>query len=353
MRLISLKKAVPGMMVGKDLYTCQGNKLLSKGVKLTDYVIKRLYEFGIYDIYIEDEISKGIEISDVINPETRTMARKTIIEAVQDLKANKNFSTGNVKKVVNTIVDELLANENIMINLLDIRTADEYTFAHSVNVAVLSIVVGKALGYNQLRLRDLGVGAVLHDIGKIAIPNEILNKPKKLNDDEMKIMKEHTIRGYEILKKYDDISSLSKIVALLHHERLDGSGYPFGKKGNDIHEFAKIVAVADIYDAMTSSRIYKKKIHTNQAVEYLIATGNSVLDYDIVKAFLNHITIYPIGTTVLLNTKEKAIIVDNNRSCPTRPIVRVFGDKNTGNVGYKEIDLQKNLTVFIEKICEE
>ncbi|WZL74583.1 HD-GYP domain-containing protein [Clostridiaceae bacterium 35-E11] len=353
MRLISLKNAAPEMIVGKSIYSCDGDKLLSKGVKLTNYIIKRLYERGIYDIYIEDEISTGIEIEDVINQETRNKAKKSLVEAIKDLKINKNFDAGNIKKVINKIVDELLANENIMINLSDLRSVDEYTFAHSVNVAVLSIVVGKALGYNQLRLRDLGVGAILHDIGKIDTPNEILNKPQKLNDDEMKIMREHTVKGYEILRKCEDMSSLSKIVALLHHERFDGSGYPFGKKNSDIHEFAKIVAITDMYDAMTSNRVYKKKINPNQAIEYLIATSTTILDYDIVKVFLNHISVYPIGTIVLLNTKEKAIVIDNNRSCPTRPIVRVFNDKDIGDGRYREIDLQKNLTIFIEKICDE
>lgn len=354
MRLVNLKNVMAGMTLAKGIYSCEGKVLLAEGVKLTGSYIDRLKELSIYEIYIEDEISKDICIRDIIDDQTRIAAKSTICQVIRDLKLKKSFDVYLVNETVNQIVDELLANKNIIINLTDLRSIDDYTFAHSVNVAVISLVIGKTLGYNQLRLRDLGVGALLHDIGKTEIPLSILNKPGKLEPDEIEIMKKHTEYGYEILKEYSNISILSRGIPLMHHERMDGTGYPYGKKGDEIHEFAKIVAIADTYDAMTSNRIYKKKVAPEKAIEYLISTGNYYYDYNIVKLFLNHVAIYPVGTIVRLNTKQKGIVMDNNQYSPTRPIVRILKDQNMDvNCTFKEIDLQKNLTVFIEEICDE
>ena len=354
MRLIKLKNVVSGMTLAKGIYSCEGKVLLAEGVRLTGSYIDRLKEIGIYEIYIEDEISKDIHIRDIIDDQTRIAAKRTICQAVRDLRLKKSFDVPRVSEIVNRIVDDLLSNKNIMINLADLRSVDEYTFAHSVNVAVVAIVIGKALGYNQLRLRDLGIGAILHDIGKTEIPLEILNKPGRLEASEVEIMKKHTEYGYEILKRHRDISTLSRGIPLMHHERIDGSGYPYGKKGDEIHEFAKIVAIADTYDAMTSNRIYKQKVAPDKAIEYLVSTGNYNFDYNIVKLFLNHVTLYPVGTIVRLNTAQKGIVIDNNQYSPTRPIVRIIKDEKLHSSSeFEEIDLQKHLTVFIEEICDE
>ena len=354
MRPIRLKNVSPGMILGRDIFAIDGAVLLSKGIRLTEFFIRRLIQMGYDDIYIEDELSKDIELPDIINEKTRAIAKSTLMQAMNDIKIKKELEVKKIKMVVNGIVDEILGSKDILINLSDLRTVDEYTFAHSVNVTVLSIVIGKAIGLNELRLRDLGVGAILHDIGKVQVPNEILNKPGKLNEKEFEIMKNHSTLGYEMLKKYDDISSLSKGVTLFHHERLDGSGYPFGKIGDDIHLFARIVAITDTFDAMTSNRVYRGKISNGEALEYILTTSYSKYDYELVKAFMNHITVYPVGTIVKLSTGEKGIIIDNNKDAPTRPVVRIIPSKDTDkHSGYEEIDLQKKLTLFIKEICDE
>ncbi len=343
-----------GMILAKGIYSCKGKVLLAGGVKLTGGYIDRLKEIGLSEIYIEDGISKDIHIRDIIDDQTRIAAKTTIYQVFRDLKLKKSFDVPLVSEIVNRIVDDLLSNKNIMINLTDLRSLDEYIFAHSVNVAVISIVIGKTLGYNQLQLRDLGIGAILHDIGKTEIPLEILNKPERLEEDEIKIMKKHTELGYEILKRHGNISTLSRGISLMHHERIDGTGYPYGKKGDEIHEFAKIVAIADTYDAMTSNCEYKKKVSPDKAIEYLVSTGDYNFDYNIVKLFLNHVAIYPVGTIVRLNTKQRGIVMDNNQYSPTRPIVRILRDQNPdSNCEFEEIDLQKKFTVFIEEICDE
>ncbi|MFT9497118.1 HD-GYP domain-containing protein [Anaerosolibacter sp.] len=354
MRLVRIENVTSGMILGKDIYSCEGKILLAKGVTLTSHFIKRLQNLTMNEIYIEDEISRDIEIYDIIDERTRVIAKQTIYQVMQDLKVKKAIDFHGIQVAINRIVDELLSNRDIMINLTDLRSVDEYTFAHSVNVAVLSIVIGKALGYNELRLRDLGIAAILHDIGKTQIPNEILNKPGKLAEKEIEIMKNHTQFGYDILKDYDEISGLSRVGALLHHERIDGSGYPFGKKGDEISEFARIIAIADTYDAMTSNRVYKKRITPDKVIEYLISMGQHYYDYDMVRVFLNHLTVYPVGTIVKLNTKEHAIVIDNNCYTPTRPIVRLIRDTEGNYVSrFEEIDLQKKLNINIEEIVDE
>ena len=214
---------------------------------------------------------------------------------MNDIKTNKDFEVENIKYAINNLVDEILSSRDIMINLSDLRTVDEYTFSHCVNVAILSIVIGKTIGLNALRLRDLGIGAILHDIGKTQVPNKILNKPASLNDEEIKVMKAHSVLGYELLKKHCEINSLSKGIVLFHHERIDGSGYPFGKAGEDIHLFSRIVAITDTYDAMTSNRVYRSKVSNAQALEFLVGMGNFHYDSDLVKTFMKHINIYPVG----------------------------------------------------------
>lgn len=354
MRSISLSNARPGMILGKDIYTSEGTILLSKGIKLTEYFIIRLNQMGFLDLYIDDDITKDIEIVDIINEKTRIMAKGALMEAMNAVKMKKELDVKKIKMLVNSIIDEILSSKNIMISLSDLRTVDEYTFGHSVNVAILSLVMGKALGLNELKLRDLGIGAILHDIGKTKIPNEILNKKGKLENEEIEIIKKHTTLGYEILKKYDDISSLSKGAVLFHHERIDGSGYPFGKKGKDIHLFGRIVAITDTFDAMTSNRIYKRKVSNGEALEFILSTGMTNYDYELVKIFMNHVTIYPLGTIVKLNNGEKAIVIDNNKDAPTRPIVRIISKDDSQRInGYEEIDLQKKLTIFIDEIYDE
>jgi HD-GYP domain-containing protein (c-di-GMP phosphodiesterase class II) len=209
------------------------------------------------------------------------------------------------------------------------------------------------MGYDEEKLKELGIGAMLHDVGKTRIPIEILNKPGGLTDEEFEIIKKHTNIGYEILKKSNMLSTYASYIALTHHERYDGKGYPLGLKGNEVHEFARIVSVADVYDAITSDRVYKRRIKINEAVEYLIGMGDHQFDYNIVRNFIEHVTIYPPGTCVLLNTGDKAIVVDINRKYPNRPIVRILADRE-GQIPKEpvEIDLTTNNTYIISDIID-
>ncbi|MGE4283623.1 MAG: HD-GYP domain-containing protein [Clostridia bacterium] len=353
MRRISIDSIQNGAKLARSIYTEDGQVLLSAGVQLKQNYIDRLKQCNIFDIYIDDELSKDIEIKDIINDRTRLEAKALIRNIMEDCKHSSYFASDKVKSMVNQIVDELLYSDEILVNLSDLKTADDYTFAHSVNVCVLSIITGIKLGLNQLRLRDLGVGALLHDIGKIVIPEEILKKPAQLDAEEFEMIKKHTTLGYELIKNNPNISASSAYIVLAHHERFDGSGYPLSICGENIHLFARIVAIADVYDALTSDRVYKDKIKVHEAIEYIIALSERHFDKSIVQCFIENIAVYPIGTGILLSTGEKGIIIKLNKGFPTRPVIRIVYDANgTKKEVFPDIDLIKELNVKIVDTCE-
>jgi len=355
MRKIQIDYAKPGMILARSIFTSDGNVLLGCGVRLNQRYIDRLKEKGIYHIYIEDELSQGIEIIDVITDETRIKAKEIVRSVMFDIAKGYEISDAyQVTKIVNQIVDELLENKDVLVNLNDMRLMDDYTFGHCVNVCVLSVMTGIAMGYNQLRLRELGVGALLHDIGKMKIPISLLNKPGQLTDDEYNEIKRHTILGFDILRNCDAISKTSANTALAHHERCDGTGYPNGLMKDQIHDFSKIVAIADVYDAMTSDRAYRKALEPYKAVEYIQGMSMTQFDYNVVKVFIGNISIYPVGSGVVLNTGEKGLVVKVNKEFPTRPRVRIILDKNGCRYDrFEEIDLLQHPTIFITSTCND
>lgn len=345
MRFISIYNLKPGMVVAKAVYNAEGQMLLNKDVVLTDSYIGRLKELGISGIYIEDNISQGIVIKDVISDEMREKARTFVKSTMKQISVNRHVDVQKAREIVDSIIDELLDSHEMLVNLQDIRTKDEYTFGHCVNVSVLSLMMGIALGYDRMKLRELGTGTLLHDIGKVCIPDSILKKPGKLTKDEFDEIKRHTIYGYQMLKESGNISGYSCYIALCHHERPDGKGYPFGLKGDNIHQLARITAICDVYDALTSDRVYRSKMKIPDAVEYLKSMAMSQFDYDLVKIFLKFIALYPVGSGVVLNTGQKAIVVRNNPEMQNRPVVRIIKDGQNGD--YEEIDLMEHLSVFI------
>lgn len=354
MRRIRIDKVVEGMILAKTIYSIDGNILLNAGIVLKRSYINRFKEIGITEIYVDDEISHDIVLSDVISDETRFEARINIRNAMESIRYGNSLDVKPIRNSVGKMIDELMEVKDTIINLQDIKSIDQYTFCHSVNVCVLSLITGISMGYDEEKLKDLGIGAMLHDVGKTRIPLEILNKPGRLTNEEFEIIKKHTSIGYEILKKSSMLSTYASYIALTHHERYDGEGYPLGLKGNEIHEFSRIVSVADVYDAITSDRVYKRRVKINEAVEYLIGMGDHQFDYNIVRSFIEHITIYPPGTCVLLNNGDKAIVVDINRKYPNRPIIRILADRE-GQIPKEpiEIDLTTNNRLIINDIIDD
>lgn len=360
MRKISIDLVRPGMKVGRSIYNSNGQVLLQAGVILTQRYIHRLKLLGIPAVYIDDGWLPDIQVSDVISEEIRAK----VTRKVRDFFSNKNECCSAISRnivgikdignTVNEIIDQLLYSSDIVVNLTDIRSLDEYTFGHSVNVCVLALITGIHLGYSKAKLFHLGMGALLHDIGKIKVPKHILNKPGKLTDEEFNEIKKHSTYGYEILHKNPNVSRLSALVAHQHHERYNGQGYPNGLKKDDIHEFAKITGMVDMYDALTADRVYRRAYSPHEAYEMISASGDQFFDLYLIKAFLHHIAAYPAGTLVKLNSGEIAVVVDNIPGYTKQPKVCIlFSEDGHPLTEPKELWLAEDYRIFITKVIND
>ncbi|MCK4257504.1 MAG: HD-GYP domain-containing protein [Halanaerobiales bacterium] len=327
MRLVTVNDITSEMTLAKPIYYNDRILLNINCIDLFKYR-KRLIDFGINYVYVNDELSEGIEIKDIIKDETRQKSKKIIKETLNNISFITETKIANIQNVVHEMVDEITQSDDIIVNLVDIKTYDSYTFSHSVNVTVLSLILGKALYYTREQLIKLGTGALLHDFGKTLIPVEVLNKPDKLTDEEYEIVKEHSRLGYEHLKDNYFISPLSRAVILSHHEKIDGTGYPKGLKRDEIHDFAKIVAITDVFDSLNSDRVYRKRWPTFKTVNFILSNVDSHFEKYLVTKFLKHIAVYPNGTFVTLSNGQKAIVKSQNKNFPTKPIVKIIQGKD-------------------------
>ncbi|MHB1167266.1 MAG: HD-GYP domain-containing protein [Carboxydocellales bacterium] len=350
MRAISVDNIKAGMKVGRTIFSANGKVLLTTGMILNERFIVRLRELGITSLYIANDEFGSITVDDVISEQTRREAISVTQEVMTKIKAGANLDTRKVNRIINDMIDEILNNQNLIVSLVDIRAMNDYTFGHSVNVAVLSLIMGMALGYDQLSLRNLAVGALLHDIGKTQIPEEENSiNCLDLHNHPPQIQK-HTTLGFDILRKLDGVSLISAHVALQHHERYNGEGYPRGLKGEEIHEFAQIVAIAEVYDAMTSDTPQRARYAPQYALEYIFLNSGNLFKPQLVKVFAGSVAFFPIGNLVLLNTGEKGVVIKVHKDMPTRPVVRVLMDSRSSRIDPPfEIDLSRHLTYFVAK----
>lgn len=345
---IPIEKAKDTMILGKTIYKDNGTILINSGTKLKDRYIYNIKKHGITHIHIKNEESDYEEIDGIIKENTKKEAVILTKKLMSKLKLSDDIDIDKLKRVINKIIDELLSEGDILISLLKIKDIDDYTFTHSFNVCILSLVTGFCLGYNREELLSLGLGAILHDIGKMRVPSNILNKPDRLTEEEFEEIKNHTVYGYDILKDRKDISNNVASIVLYHHERVDGKGYPEGIKKEDINDFVKIVSIADVYDALTSDRVYRKKLKGQQAIEYLIAMSGTHFDYNITNEFIKHIVVYSLGQGVELSNGEKGFVVKVNKSLPTRPTIKVvYNSNNKKLIKPYSIDLINNNRITI------
>lgn len=316
MRLISIDEAQPGMILGKTILREEdGQILLRSNSILKAHYIQKIKELKYEYIYIlspgENNVDPNIQ---PIKDETKVKALETIKLTVEQIKKNTEINLVKIKEVITEMIDQILNSPEVVYNLIEINQHDNYTYMHSVNVATLSLMTGSLMGLNRKNLEILGISALMHDLGKILIDQSILNKSEKLEDHEYEVLKEHATKGYELLKNGYKQSYLPAHVALQHHERIDGSGYPKGLSGNKIHRFAKIVAVADVFDAMTSNRIYQKAQPVYLGIREMVQNMNSKYDHEVVDYFSRIVAPYPTGTVLTMNTGDKAIVTFVSRT---------------------------------------
>ncbi|KXG78378.1 Cyclic di-GMP phosphodiesterase response regulator RpfG [Fervidicola ferrireducens] len=332
----------PGMKLEKPVYGSCGELLLNRGIVLTKRYIEALRKNNVLVVEIEGPVPfDEIEIKEELSLTVRINAMQQLCSFVK----KDNVSVADIKDTVEALLEEILSGKEIIDHLVDLCSADLYTFAHSVDVCMLSLLCGMKLGFNREKLLALGIGAILHDLGKTLIDPQILNKPGKLTQQEFEIIMTHPLKGWKLVEERggDAIHPRSKKVILNHHERYDGSGYPRKLKAGEIDPFSAICAVADVYNAMTTDRVYRKAFPAHEVYEMLLASGNAKFDKDVIHAFLSCVKPYPVGTLVKLSNSKVACVVSQNDSLPFRPKVKVLP---SGEI----LDLERELSVVIEAV---
>jgi putative nucleotidyltransferase with HDIG domain len=229
-------------------------------------------------------------------------------------------------QIVNSLADEVSQNRTALLALTTLKNYDSYTFTHMVNVSILTMGQARGLGIDGPLLREFGLSALLHDIGKVKTPSEILNKPEKLTEKEFEILRRHTVDGAEILRRTPEIPSLAPVVAFEHHLRLDGAGYPFGVSRPTLNLGTMLCGIADVYDAMRSQRVYQEAYPTDRILAVLQRNDGKQFDQHLVRRFAQLVGIYPAGNLVRLNTGEIAVVLKAYAPDPYRPRVRLLFD---------------------------
>ncbi len=338
-RFVSTRTIEPGTRIDQTITDRTGREMIKKGTYLDDFQIEYLQQKGIMGIYIYEGIPDEEEQKIVIPEATRK-----VIEANHKDDPEKVSISNDVKERVgqgvaylfndpeskdfttatHSIADELsssiLSNDSIAFDIRTLKTSDEYTFRHSVDVATISAIIGKKYGLTKDQLHELLVAGLLHDMGKSKIPKEILNKPGKLTDEEFEVMKSHSTLGYKILKEKNEFSPDILLGVLQHHEKLTGKGYPMGLKEDKISLYARLISVADIYDALVTKRPYKEPFGQREAMEMVLAMGDD-LDLKALECFSKSVILYPVDSLVKLSNGKIAKVVANNSDYPMRPKV--------------------------------
>ena len=258
-----------------------------------------------------------------------TAAKLIIQQAMEDVRMGRALNMEAVSEVVGSMADSILRSPDALTSLTRLKQFDEYTFFHSVNTSALALSVGRHLGYEREPLLQLGTGMLLHDIGKTLIPLEILNKPGRYEADEFEIMKQHVLRGAEMLSNTTGLTDMYLKPTLEHHERVDGTGYPNRRSNKDLSQFGRIAAIVDIYDAVTSDRCYHKGKTPHDTLQLLYRLGTQGhVDGALVQQFVQVVGVYPVGSCVLLNTGETAIVKQFNHHDPIRPQILLTTDED-------------------------
>lgn len=373
---ITIDQLVPGMFVHQILEQKGALKVKSQGRVTSDDVITALKKRGVKTLAIdtdkafkveERESSSAAETCPTPTSTDSVKSKKVSLEnefvraeklhkqgkAIQKLllasvQKEMPFDASIPKAFSSKLVASVDRNPDALLCLTKIREKDDYLLEHSLNVAILLASFANYLGMSEDEVQDLSYAGFLHDLGKIKIPDEILHKPGRLTDSEMEVMKGHVKHGVDYLKSTEIAPPLIQAISE-HHERLDGLGYPAGTKGDDISQAGRMLAIADMYDALTADRVYKSGMSSQRAFSILMSDAPTRLDQSLVQQFIKCLGVYPVGSLVLLSNDRLAMVLEQKDS-PLTPLVKVFYSvRNNHYLPPKDIDLSSDKTVSITK----
>lgn len=356
MRRIPMTKLQEGSVIATNIYDTNGNVVVRKNFKVNETIIDILKKYNVLAVYIIDEYSPSI-IKDTVEVELRIKVvselRKMAQEfsKIEDGKKNKIIKANyikNIENLVNMLIDELYKKEELLIEQFDTRNWMDYYFYHSTNVAIMSIVIGMELNYSRKKLFNLGMAAILHDIGFAFLAKEIVYKFNGRTEYETEILKSHCEKGYRYLSNYN-INREILYPLLNHHEKVDGTGYPRGLKNKEIDEFSKIIAIADYYDEVMHSGFILEESMPNDILEQIMAYVGSSFDFELVKVFYKKVKPFLKGTVLRLSNGDVALVEGTIKGFPLRPIVRIIESKDSTKIG-KCINLVDNLDISIVEL---
>lgn len=341
----------PGMKIDQSVVDRLGRDLVSRGAVLDDYIIDSLLKMGVMSVYIQDgeydpeeetvqlspEAEKNVEkyrTNDRSKVTLSDSVRKRVSEGIQYIY--NNTDSPELADTTNYIVADLMSaiedNDAVAIDISTLKTSDEYTFKHSVDVATISMILAKQQGLSKQQIYEIGVAGLLHDVGKTKVSPEILNKPDRLSDDEFEVMKQHSVFGYHMVTAHTEYSEAITLGVLQHHEKINGNGYPLGLTEQQISPYARILSVADIYDALVTERPYKAAYSQRDAVEMIMSMTDE-LDINAMRSFLESMILYPVDSIVELSNGEQARVVKNNPHYILRPTVVGITSGTVYNLG--------------------
>lgn len=319
-----------GSVLAGDTFDEDNNFLFKGYTVFTKEIIEGLKLKGIKNIYYTPAIS----VDDTIES-FRGRSRDMMEIVLDSIKNNVKLNIGTAKKLVDDIYDKINRLEISFLPLMKLREYDDYTYTHSVNVGILSMTLAKKFQLDDEKIKEIGLGAFFHDVGKLMIPKEILNKSSALSDEEFKMMKDHPLKGYTFLKQYNEMPELSLDVVCHHHEYYNGKGYPESIDDSKLTLGAKIAAICDVYDALTSERPYKRAFTPREAITTIMQKSGSHFNPVFVSKFIRDITplvqnepLLPLGSAVVLNTGEVAQIVGVHSIGDLMPVVSILTNSN-------------------------
>lgn len=314
---------IAGMVINQDI--CDRNNVLivPKGTLITEHIIMHLSKFGILKVNAADNWIQDKVLNEFNEAYARTS--KKIKIAFESIKHKQHIEISQFESIVNELLNKSESSWSIIPYMQIIERKDEYTFHHSINVCILAMIMGKWLGYKKEKIKLLGIAAVLHDIGKVMVPDEILNKPGILTDIEYGVMKEHAKLGFQLLMNSGVTDESIKNIVLSHHERIDGSGYPLGLHSSQVNEQTKIVAICDVYDAVTSKRVYKDKENPLKGLKIILDSSYKVLDPYLSRLFIDNTAVTYQGCKAMLSDERICKIIRIFPENPAKPWIIIDG----------------------------
>lgn len=338
---VNVSKLQPGMRMDQAIIDRMDRTLVARGSILDEYIIEGLKKRGIRGVYIregeedlvretkEESLSPFVRHSiethrteDPVKVQLSESVKRRVSEGIQYLYNNADSPqfADTSAKITKDLIHAIDSNSALAVDISTLKTSDEYTFKHSVDVATMSMIIARNQHLPEEDVYNIGIAGLLHDMGKSKIPPEILNKPAQLTNEEFAIMKTHSELGYKILKDKRDFKDAISLAVLQHHEKMDGSGYPFGYTEDKIIPYAKILSISDVYDALVTERPYKKSFSQRVAVEMIMSMSGE-LDITAMRSFLESVILYPVDSTVQLSNGESARVVENKPHSVLRPTV--------------------------------